>query len=88
MEMYAIRDEKMGLYMTPFFSPNLITAMRNLTGALRQKDSMLAQFPGDFSLYKLADFDKETGLFQANEPKFMATISSLAQQEVPSGKVP
>lgn len=58
--IYAIRDIK-NEFCAPFATANDATAKRMFATEQRSKDSMLAQFPADFELWKLADMDTKTG---------------------------
>lgn len=60
LSIYAIRDIK-NEFCTPFTTNNDAMAKRMFMNEQRNKDSMLAQFPADFELYKLADIDTKTG---------------------------
>ena len=58
--IYAIRDIK-NEFCTPFTTANDATAKRMFVTEQKNKDSMLAQFPADFELWKLAEVDTKTG---------------------------
>lgn len=58
--VYAMRDVKVG-FMTPTFDVNDESAKRNFIHAVLTSDSILSSFANDFSLYRLGDYDTETG---------------------------
>lgn len=58
--VYAIRDVKTG-FMTPTIEVNDDTAIRNFSHAVVNSDNILFSFAKDFSLYRLAAFDSDTG---------------------------
>lgn len=60
LSIYAIRDIK-NEFCAPFTTANDATAKRMFVTEQKNKDSMLAQFPADFELWKLADMDTKTG---------------------------
>ena len=60
LSIYAIRDIK-NEFCTPFTTANDATAKRMFVTEQKNKDSMLALFPADFELWKLADLDTKTG---------------------------
>lgn len=60
LSIYAIRDIK-NEFCTPFTTTNDAMAKRMFVTEQKNKDSMLAQFPADFELWKLADMDTKTG---------------------------
>lgn len=58
--IYTVRDIKND-FGTPFTAANDSVARRMYQAEQKNKDSMLAQFPADFELWKLADYDTKTG---------------------------
>lgn len=77
MNCYSIYDKKTGEYMVPFFCPNVVTALRSLSNALREK-SNLSDYPADFCLYEIGRFDKDGGLLISSpNPVFVEEISNL-----------
>lgn len=56
----AMRDAKVG-FLAPTVEFNLEDAKRKFAHAMSQKDSIYNFAPVDFSLYKIADFDTESG---------------------------
>lgn len=76
--LYSIRDEKAGFFMKPFTSTNNLTAIRELEAAMRQPDNILRQTAEDYTLFKLGEFDAETGII-LQEPETRQSIVSAAQ---------
>lgn len=60
MIMFGIYDLKAEHFFAPFFERSEDTAIRALATQFGD-DSMLARYPEDFVLYKLAKFDPESG---------------------------
>lgn len=58
--LYSIRDVKTG-FMTPVMEANDQSAQRNFYHSIWNSDGILFSFGQDFSLYRLADFNSETG---------------------------
>lgn len=58
--IYTVRDIKND-FGTPFTAANDNVAKRMYQAEQKNKDSMLAQFPADFELWKLAEYDTKTG---------------------------
>lgn len=58
--IYVMRDVKTG-FLTPSFDSNDQTAIRNFAHAVCQPSSILAFQPKDFSLYKLGEYDTDSG---------------------------
>ena len=58
--LYAIKDAKSS-FMPCTVDVNDATAIRNFEHAVRQQDSILASHPNDFALFKVGEFDNESG---------------------------
>lgn len=59
--VYSLRDVKTG-FCNPTFDANDSVATRNFFHAIDQSKSIMRFAPEDFDLYKLADFDTDTGI--------------------------
>lgn len=57
---YSIRDSKTG-FLQPTFEVNDQVAMRNFSHAVQNSDSILFTHARDFDLYKIGNFDSDTG---------------------------
>lgn len=58
--LYSIRDVKTG-FMTPVMEVNDAAATRNFYHSVQNSEGILFTFAQDFTLYRIADFDAETG---------------------------
>lgn len=58
--LYSIRDVKTG-FMTPVMEANDASAQRNFYHSVQNSEGILYTFSQDFTLYRIADFDAETG---------------------------
>lgn len=68
MPMYSIRDALTG-YMTPVLEHNDASAMRNFRVACEQPGSSLMYARSEqFSLYRIAHFDTDTGVLTPVQP--------------------
>ena len=59
--IYSIKDAK-STFMPCTVDVNDATAVRNFEHAVRQPDSILASHPNDFALFKLGEYDNESGV--------------------------
>ena len=64
MKVIAVYDIKADCYETPFFKANVQIAMREFALVCRDSQMLMNQFPDDYELHELGDFDKEIGVFQ------------------------
>ena len=58
--MYCVRDFKTG-FMSPTVDMNDLSAKRNFEHACMHQESLFFSHPGDYALYKIADFNTDTG---------------------------
>lgn len=80
MQILAMRDVKVGMYMQPFAALNVPSASRDLTDALTtdQKHLPWQKHPEDFELYQTGVFDDETGLTTGlAQPQFLFVLANL-----------
>lgn len=58
--IYSIRDAKVG-FMTPTVDANDASAARNFEHAVLNSASLMNSHPGDYALYKIGEFDSDSG---------------------------
>lgn len=58
--VYCIRDVQAG-YMSPTVDINDNTAKRNFVHAIKATNGIMNSHPHDFELYKIGEFDSESG---------------------------
>lgn len=60
LKLYVIRDQRTS-YMTPSVDYNDQSAIRNFEHAVLQKDSLFNTHAEDYSLYRIGEYDNNTG---------------------------
>jgi hypothetical protein len=76
----AVFDSKSGLYANPFYAVNSVVAVRDFITAARDPAVQISKNPEDYSLYQLATFDDESGLFTSNIPPLFLS-SAITSKE-------
>ena len=69
--VYCIRDDAAQVFLSPVLNTTDALARRNFENAMfsaYESNQLLGTHPQDFSLYHVADFDEETGLFEQVSP--------------------
>lgn len=66
-EYYAIYDKCKKAYLGLMEKPGVKCAIRDFEIITKDKGSLLNKSPEDFALYKIGDFDEETGEFINND---------------------
>lgn len=61
VNVYAILDTAGQAFLQPWFAANHALAFRNLEKACRNPDSPFVQFPADFTVFCIGQFDDDTG---------------------------
>lgn len=69
MGVYAIYDATAEVFMRPMFLVNDATAIRGFINAVLNEKSDLFTNPGDFTLYKVDEWDDVEGRFEMLEIK-------------------
>lgn len=64
--LYGVKDLKTGKFATPFVAPNVQVAKRSLKAAMNDLNSIIAQFPEDFSLWLYGYYDENTAELVTN----------------------
>ena len=89
MNMYSIWDVKAGVYHRPCFLENDIVAKRMFRATLRIKEeSLLREFPDDFALCRLGEWDEKTGKLMRNEPENLGFARDFIDEDVEEQEEP
>lgn len=59
--MFSVYDEKARAYLPPFILPEIGMATRTFGDCINSEDHQFGKHPSDYTLFKIADFDDETG---------------------------
>lgn len=76
-KIYCIKDDLNG-FMAPIVDSNDASAIRNFAHAMKDTKSIFYTHPSNFTLYRLGDFDNESGYINAeNTPVFIENGSNI-----------
>ena len=81
IKIYAIYDEKLEAYNRPFFLISDGVAIRAFQDEINNKESELSKHPEDYDLYKIGEYNEETGNITPNEPVLIGTGKALVYRE-------
>lgn len=75
----VVKDDKSGSFGSPITVSSIPELVRTMTMSLRtQKDSLLTQFPGDYSVWRVGKWSQDTGMFsELNDREFLFNVASL-----------
>lgn len=78
--LYSVRDIKLQKYGIPFVAPNDEIAKRMLHSTISAGGTTMSEFPEDFQLYKLGNYDDDTGEFET-ENEFLANATEYKNED-------
>lgn len=77
MNVYSIFDKKVSAYGQPFFAVNDQAAIRMVTTATMERNSLMRCFPEDYSLERLGSFDEQKGHLEPVKPLSVCPVASI-----------
>ena len=90
IQYYCIRDIKSNTFNRPFGGLTVEQVKRSIYASIAQGNSEIAQFPEDFELYLIADFDDQTGIVTGQNPAMVCNcreiVSSYERLQSRGGK--
>lgn len=66
--VFAIHDSKARVFSRPFFCANKDVAMRLFAWMSRDKESDVSKAPVDYTLFRIAQYNDETGALERVTP--------------------
>jgi len=66
MKIFCVLDVKANMFNRPNAHPSTAEALRNFSVIVNNKETLFNQFPDDFCLCELAEFDVQTGAITAH----------------------
>lgn len=60
----SVRDSALDAYMRPFVAPTTAIAVRSFVDEVKREQSEMHKHRDDYALYKIAEFDEESGRFE------------------------
>lgn len=83
MKLFCVYDKKAAFYSGQIFAEeSAIQALRGFDTAVNAERSQLSQFPDDFELHQLGEWDKQTGEILQNVSS-LGTARSVLRTEEP-----
>lgn len=61
VKAFAIYDSKAAAYSPPFFQNTIATGIRAFGRICSDQESMVCQFPEDYTLFEVGEWDDQTG---------------------------
>jgi len=70
--IYAVKDIKIGSFLKPFICEGNVQAERIFQSAVNDDKTQLHQYPEDFQLWLIAQFDDESGQYKNMTPALVS----------------
>lgn len=81
-KLFAVRDAKTTLFGNPFCAITHADAQRSFVAGTNNPQSMVCQFPEDFALWHIGEYDQETGILtKFDQPVHMLNAIDLVKKE-------
>jgi len=81
MIVTAVKDLKSDQFLQPQFSRSLADVMRSWEIVANEGNSLVSKFPDDYVLYKLAEFNPDTGeILALDHPDFLASAAEMKKR--------
>lgn len=83
--IYSLYDKKSKLYGNTFTSVNDGTAIREMQQAVTSEGSVIQKYPSDYALYKVSEWDDESGMVQNADRQQVIELDQLIAKENTDG---
>ena len=80
MELYSVKDTKLGSFAQAFNAPNEAIAKRMVQSTVNAKGNQINEYPEDFQLFKLGSYDDQTGEL-TSDVKFILNVIDLKKND-------
>jgi hypothetical protein len=68
-KIYTVYDSKVETYLSPFISSHKGQALRDFERVANDSQTTVGQYPADFTLFEIGEFDTVTGKIHHYEAK-------------------
>lgn len=89
MKVFALFDSKTSAFGIPFFIEHKGQALREFEQMANNPESYVSKYPGDFTLFELGDYDKESAKFTFHKAPLSLGVAvefSKSSASVPTKK--
>ena len=80
-KLFTVFDRESKTFDRPFAAPTERDARAGFAHAVNNKETNFGQFPNDFDLYLLGEFDPREGELKPSKPELLVTGQSLVKEQ-------
>jgi len=77
INIFAVFDKKAVSYLQPFYFTQKGQAIRSFEDAVNDPQTSFNKHPEDYSLFKLGEFDDQSGIIKSTNPEFIEEALNL-----------
>lgn len=80
LQVVSVRDSKTETFNQPFFARTIGEAERSFSELTKDPKSFVSKYPEDYDLYKVGEYDDQTGLLTAlDTPQHVSKAINFAR---------
>mgnify|MGYP000089878766 CR=1 FL=1 len=78
--LFSVYDSAAGMYLDPFVSPSQEFAIREFRRVVNKPGHQFNEFPEDYTLFYIGEFNPENGEIAANHPLSLGVAITFKDQ--------
>lgn len=78
-QILAVFDMAANLFLKPFFSPTIEAGIRDFGAACSRDEHQFQQFPEDYALYHIGEWDESNGVIHPAEARKVSMAVNFVQ---------
>jgi len=82
VKLFTVYDSKVGEHLHPQIYRTNGEAIRAFGASCADKNSQFSQFPTDFTLICVGEFEPESGKLKPQDPQILATASEFVKNDL------
>lgn len=83
--IFSVLDNAAGRFLDPFVAPTVEVALRGFRHVVNKPGHQFNDFPEDYALFLVGEFDAQLGTMAAHDAVKIATASSVLGSEISNG---
>lgn len=77
IQIFAVYDKKTEAHLQPFFLQTNAAAIRMFEKECKNQESPFCQYPADYTLLSIGQYDEITGVITSTQPNILANASEF-----------
>lgn len=85
--LFTVYDSAASAYLEPFYAPTIEYAIRQFRQTVNKAGHQFSQFPEDYTLFHIGEFDMSTGIIKPNDGPVNIGVGITFVQQSPQLEV-